>query len=456
MTEITTAPAASPETREGDLMRITRRRRTAAVALAATAALTMSGCLAGDGGGESGGESDSEVLIYASMDPPVIEGLQKALDAKAEGEDFTVKIEAVEDINSLIMQRIQAGDTPDIAMIPQPGVVRDVVERAETTIPLDDVVDTAALEESMTPGTLEVGAVDDTPYGLLVSMNVKSLVFYNKPAWEKAGYPIPATLDELNQLTEQIKADGETPWCMGIEDGGATGWAATDWFEELIMKYGGSEDYNAWVAHEIPFDSDLVRQAADEFETLLFPEGNTLGGQQAIASTNFGNAANPMFKTQPDCWMYKQGSFMTGFFTESAGVKDLDKEVGVFGFPPAEEGGENPVLGGGDMAVMMTDDEPTGTVMEWLSEPEIGEEAAPISSFISPHTTFDTELYPTELTKEMADVAYNSTAFLFDGSDQMPGEVGAGTFWKEITAWISGQTDLDTALQNIDESWPSS
>lgn len=437
-------------------MRITRRRRTAAVALAATAALTMSGCLAGDGGGESGGESDSEVLIYASMDPPVIEGLQKALDAKAEGEDFTVKIEAVEDINSLIMQRIQAGDTPDIAMIPQPGVVRDVVERAETTIPLDDVVDTAALEESMTPGTLEVGAVDDTPYGLLVSMNVKSLVFYNKPAWEKAGYPIPATLDELNQLTEQIKADGETPWCMGIEDGGATGWAATDWFEDLIMKYGGAEDYNAWVAHEIPFDSDLVRQAADEFETLLFPEGNTLGGQQAIASTNFGNAANPMFKTQPDCWMYKQGSFMTGFFTESAGVKDLDKEVGVFGFPPAEEGGENPVLGGGDMAVMMTDDEPTGTVMEWLSEPEIGEEAAPISSFISPHTTFDTELYPTELTKEMADVAYNSTAFLFDGSDQMPGEVGAGTFWKEITAWISGQTDLDTALQNIDESWPSS
>ena len=437
-------------------MRITRRRRTAVVALAATAALTMSGCLAGDGGGESGGESDSEVLIYASMDPPVIEGIQKALDAKAEGEDFTVRIEAVEDINSLIMQRIQAGDTPDIAMIPQPGVVKDVVDRAETTVPLDDVVDTAALEESMTPGTLEVGAVDGTPYGLLVSMNVKSLVFYNKPAWEEAGYPTPATIDELEQLTEQIKADGGTPWCMGIEDGGSTGWPATDWFEDLIMKYGGAEDYNAWVAHEIPFDSDLVRQAADEFETLLFPEGNSLGGQQAIASTNFGNAANPMFKSQPDCWMYKQGSFMTGFFTESAGVQDLDKEVGVFGFPPVEEGGENPVLGGGDMAVMMTDDEPTGTVMEWLAEPEIGEEAAPNSSFISPHTTFDTELYPTELTKQMADVAYNSTAFLFDGSDQMPGEVGAGTFWKEITAWISGQEDLDTALQNIDESWPSS
>ena len=454
MTEITTGAfgVARPE---GDLMRITRRRRTAAVAVAATAALTMSGCLAGDGGGESGGESDSEVLIYASMDPPVIDGLQKALDAKAEGEDFTVKIEAVEDINSLIMQRIQAGETPDIAMIPQPGVVRDVVDRAETTIPLDDVVDTAALEESMTPGTLEVGTVDGTPYGLLVSMNVKSLVFYNKPAWEEAGYPTPATIDELNDLTEQIKADGNVPWCMGIEDGGGTGWAATDWFEDLVMRYGGAEGYNSWVEHETPFDSELVREAAAEFEELLFTEGNVLGGQEAIASTNFGNAANPMFKEEPDCWLYKQGSFITGFFPEAV-TADLDANVGVFGFPPAEAGGENPVLGGGDLAVMFDDSEATKGVMALMAAEDFGSEAAPNSSFISPHKTFDTSLYPDELTRSYADVAYSSTAFLFDGSDQMPGEVGAGSFWEEMTAWIGDQQDLDTTLTNIDESWPDS
>jgi alpha-glucoside transport system substrate-binding protein len=435
-------------------MRITKRRRWAAVALATTVALTMSGCLAG--GGDDEGDSGNEVLVWLSVDPPVAEGLETALTERAEGEGITVKVEVVEDINSLIMQRIQAGETPDIAMIPQPGVVRDVVARADTTVPLEDMLDMAALEETITPGTLDAGAVDGTPYGLLVSMNVKSLVFYNKPAWEEAGYPIPATIDELNQLTEQIKADGNTPWCMGIEDGGGTGWAATDWMEDLIMRYGGAEEYNAWVAHETPFDSEVVREAAAEFEELLFTEGNTLGGREGIASTNFGTASNPMFKAQPDCWMYKQGSFMTGFFQESAGVEDLDAEVGVFGFPPVEEGGENPVLGGGDMAVAMTDNDATAQVMEWLADPEIGNEAAPNSSFISPHTTFDTSLYPTELTKQMADVAYNSTAFLFDGSDQMPGEVGAGSFWREMTAWISDQQDLDTTLQNIDDSWPAS
>ena len=122
--------------------------------------------------------------------------------------------------------------------------------------PLDDVVDMAALEESMVPGTLDSGTIDDQLYGLLVSMNVKSLVFYNKKAWDEAGYEAPQSIDELNALTEQIKADGGTPWCMGIEDGAGTGWPATDWIEDLVMRYGGADGYNEWVSHEVPFDSD--------------------------------------------------------------------------------------------------------------------------------------------------------------------------------------------------------
>jgi alpha-glucoside transport system substrate-binding protein len=188
----------------------------------------------------------------------------------------------------------------------------------------------------------------------------------------------------------------------------------------------------------------------------MFTDGNVLGGRKAIASTNFGTAGNPMFdKGGPGCWMYKQGSFITGFFPKSA-TSDLDANVGVFGFPPAEAGGENPVLGGGDMAVMLDDSDSTKEAMKILSETDTGNEAAKMSSFISPHKDFDPSNYPNDLTRSYAKVATDSTAFLFDGSDQMPGEVGAGSFWKDMTAWISGQEDLDTALTNIDQSWPSS
>ncbi len=434
-------------------MRFPVKKSTTLLGVAALAAsLSLSACGGDDGGG--GGSDGDTVTIWSSVDQPVQDGLLKALEAKVSGDGIKIDWKKVENINQLIMTKIQAGDTPDIAFIPQPGVVKDMVS-LDAIKPLDDVVSQAD-KDSMVPGTLDAGTVDDKLYGLLVSANVKGLIFYPKKAWEAAGYPTSVdSIDDLNALTEQIKADGNTPWCMGIESDTATGWPATDWFETLVAKYGGVDGYNSWVTHETPFDSDVVRQAAAEFEELMFTDGNVLGGREAIASTNFGTAGNPMFDAKPGCWMYNQGSFITGFFPKPV-VADLDGSVGVMGFPPAEAGGDNPVIGGGDMATLLNDSDNAKTVMAALAATDIGNDAAPTSSFISPHTDFDASLYPNDLTRSYAEVISGTTAFLFDGSDQMPGEVGAGTFWKDMTAWISGQEDLDTALKNIDDSWPSS
>lgn len=430
-------------------MRSNARGRSKLMATAVVGALTLTA--AGCGGGDDEAD-DKTVTIWSSVDAPVKDGLEKVLSEKAEAEGYTIEWESVDAIDQLIMTKLQANDTPDIALIPQPGVVRNIVARGGGE-PLNDVVDMDALEASMVPGTLDAGMVEDELYGLLVSMNVKSLVFYNKKAWDEAGYEAPESIDELNALTEQIKADGGIPWCMGIESEAATGWPATDWFEDLVMRYGGPDVYNQWVTHEVPFDSEAVRESAAEFEELMFTEGNVLGGREAITSTAFQTAGNPMFDAEPGCWLYKQGSFITGFFPEEV-TADLEANVGVFGFPAAEAGGDNPVLGGGDLAVMFDDSEATKAVMAMMSEEDFGTEAAPNSTFISPHKGFDVSLYPNELTRTYADVAYNATAFLFDGSDQMPGEVGAGSFWSEMTAWIAGDQDLDTTLTNIDESWP--
>lgn len=429
--------------------------------IGATTLLT-SACLSSgssDDAGSSGGatvDDDKVVEIWTSMDQPVVDGLQKGLDAKLAGTGITAKWSKVENINQLIITKIQANDVPDIALIPQPGVVADIAKRGKLT-PLNDVVDMAALEKSMVPGTLEAGTVDGKLDGLLVSMNIKSLVFYPKKPWEAAGYKAPTGFAELEALTEQIKKDktATAPWCLGIGSDAATGWPATDWFEDLVMRYGGADEYNQWVTNEIKFDSPLVRQAAAEFEKIAFTEGNVLGGRKSIASNGFGTAGNPMFDASPGCMMYKQGSFITGFFPKNIQA-DLDNQVGVFGFPPAEAGGENPVLGGGDLATLLEDTPSGRTVMQKLSEGDVGVIAAKTSSFISPHKAFDTVNYPGSLTKAYAEVAYSSTAFLFDGSDAMPGAVGAGSFWKEMTAWISGQTSLDDALKNIDASWPAS
>lgn len=429
-------------------------RKAGLAASVAAACLLTTGCLGSGSGGGGDTESDGTVTIWTSMDQPVVDGLEKSLEEKASEAGIEVEWERVTGIDKLIMTKLNASDKPDIAVVPQPGVVANIVKRGGAQ-PLDDVLDMGALEESMLPGVVEAGTVDGQYYGLQVNSNVKSIVFYPKKAWEEAGYPTPASLDELSQLTEQIKSDGGTPWCLGIFSEGSVGWPATDWIEDLVARFGGEEVYNQWVDGEVKFDSPEVREAAEWFETNVLAEGNVPGGRRGVASTDFGVAGNPMFEDEPGCWMLKQGTFITGFFPDDV-QQNLDEEVGVFGFPPLESGGENYVVGGGDLATMLSDDEDTKEVMKMLSETDIGAEAAKSGAYISPHADFDPSSYPNEIMRTAYTTATEAEAFLFDGSDQMPGEVGAGTFWSEMTAWVSGDTDLGTALQNIDASWPAS
>lgn len=188
-----------------------RNRKAGLAATVAAMSLLTTGCLGGGSGGSD--EGDDTVTIWTSMDAPVVDGLRTTLEEKASEAGIDVKWERVTGIDKLIMTKLEASDKPDIAVLPQPGVVANVVKR-DGAFPLDDVLDMGALEESVFPGIIDAGTVDGEYYGLQINASVKSVVFYPKKAWEEAGYPTPESLDELTELTEQIKSDGGTPWCL--------------------------------------------------------------------------------------------------------------------------------------------------------------------------------------------------------------------------------------------------
>jgi len=268
------------------------------------------------------------------------------------------------------------------------------------------------------------------------------------------GYTVPKTVAELEALTEKIKADGTPPWCVGIESAAATGWPATDWIEEFVLRYGGPETYDKWTKHEIPFTDPVVKQAATEFEKLALADGNVFGGRKGVVSNAFATAANPMFQNPPKCFLHRQGNFITqkGFFPDAVRTK-LDTDVGVFQLPGTSPD-SRPVLGGGDLAGAFSKDDDTKKVLEFITSDKFNG-GTKEGSYISPHKTFDLNQYPDNTTKTIAKLAYESTIFRFDGSDLMPGAVGAGSFWRGMTAWISGQKNLDQTLKDIDQSWPS-
>jgi alpha-glucoside transport system substrate-binding protein len=438
-------------------MRI-RSSLTATATLGAVAVLTA-GCLSeggGGGGGGGGGNTSNTIEVMYAFAGEQEAGFKKEVDAWAKDNDVTVKYSQTGNFNQLINTRVQGNDAPDVALFPQPGIMRQLADR-DLLLDLSDVVDKGD-QDAMIQDFLKIGQADDKLYAVPMSVNVKSIVFYPKQGIQAAGLSSPPeTLDDLMALTDKVAGTGTTPWCFGIESEAATGWPATDWVENLMLINYGSDVYNQWVNHEIPFNDPKVLDVLNQMDELLLADGHTNGGRQSIASSNFNTAANPMFDNPPGCYMYRQGNFVAtkGNFPDEV-IADIDNRVGVFPMP-GKTAEDKPVLGGGDLAgIFSKDNDSAKKLVQFLASKDFGTNGyAANGTWFSPRTDFDTSLYANDVMKSIGDIAYGATQFVFDGSDQMPGEVGSGSFWREMTAWISGQEDAKTALDNIESSWPS-
>jgi alpha-glucoside transport system substrate-binding protein len=431
-----------------------------AVVVAAVAMLFASACLSesGSSGGSSGGKSgggDKQIEIMYGFGGDQSKGFTGAMKQFEQQSGIKIKYtDASQSFDTLIRPRVQGNNPPDIALFPQPGLMLDFAKQGKLQ-DLSTMLDINSLKSQLVPGVLDVATQDNKVYGFPVNFNVKSLVWYPKKAWQAKGYKAPTTIAELESLTNQIKADGTAPWCVGIESAGATGWVATDWIEDFVLRYGGTQKYDQWVKHEIKFTDPVVVQAANEFEKLALDDGNVFGGRKSVVSTNFGVAMNPEFQDPPKCYLHKQGNFVLqkGFLTEKI-RQNVDQEVGVFQLPGVDANSK-PLLVGGDMAGAFSSDDDTKKALEFMASPQFKFSNIATATWLSAFKGFDLNNYPNEITKEVAKLAYSSTESRFDGSDTMPGAVGAGSFWKDMTAWISGQKNLDEALKDIDDSWPT-
>jgi alpha-glucoside transport system substrate-binding protein len=288
--------------------------------------------------------------------------------------------------------------------------------------------------------------------GLFHRFNAKSLVWYPKDDFEEAGYEIPETWEDLIALSDQILADGDAPWCVGIESQAATGWPATDWMEEFVLRTTSLENYDAWVRGELDFSSPEIMRAAETLGEVWFTEGYVYGGRPSIVSTFFGDAPAPMFEEPPKCWLHKQGNFITGFFPpEAVAGEDYD----FFYLPGIDEEYGKPFLIAGDIFAMFNDRPEVRAFMEYLTLPESASGWLETGGALAAHKTATPEMYGVDLERGIAELVTEATGFRFDGSDLMPGEVGAGSFWKGMTDWVSGSADLETVMAEIDASWPT-
>jgi alpha-glucoside transport system substrate-binding protein len=354
-----------------------------------------------------------------------------------------------------IVISVQAGSPPDIAMFPQPGLARDLAARG-SLVPLDEATrqwfeeNFAAGESWADLATFEGPDGGEHIYGIFFGTDVKSLVWYVPEQFEEAGYDIPETMEELKALTDQIVADGGTPWCIGLGSGAATGWPATDWVEDLMLRTQPPEAYDRWVTNEMPFDDPAVIRAIEEYGHFARNDAYVVGGTQAVATTDFRDSPDGLFEFPPSCYMHKQASFIPNFFPD-------DVEVGVdvdFFYFPAYAGEDlgKPILGSGGLVAMTADSPAARAFLAFLQTPFAHEVQIAQGQFLTPHLEANPEAYASDSQRALGDILTSATTFRFDGSDLMPGEIGTSAFWTAMVDYTTGAS-AEAAAQAVQSRW---
>ena len=449
------------------MMAVTRsgsRSRRVVVPVAATVTLVMLGASLTTCGG--GGEA-SPVTVFTPETGRELAVARQVLTEFGEDHGIAIEVEGTRDFESLIESQIAAGDPPDIGLYAQPGTVRGLAaedELAAISEANEDLVRANAdptLAELVTTDGGESGPDDDEILAIPVKADLKSLVWYSPGVFAEHGYDVPDTFEGFGDLVQQMAADGNPAFCVGLRSGDSSGWPLTDWVEDFLLRVEDPEVYDQWVAHEIPFDDPRVVAAAEMVVGLWRQDGVVFGGPEAAVVTDFGDAALPVL--DGECMMVRGANFQ-GVSWPAGTTFGPDGDVDAFVLPGSAEH-PNVALTGGQFAAPFDDRPEVRQVLDYLASPEYAEDVVRIAyrgddplaragSFLAAAETLPLSHYPEGLSRDIAQARRSAGPVRFDASDRMPRIVGSGTFWSAAIDVTLGTESVATAFAEVEASWP--
>lgn len=439
----------------------------AVLALAFTAACSNSSSSSGEGGGSAApltgdcvkyqayaGSSGTTVTMFASIRSPESDSLEKSWAEFSSCTGIKISYEGSPDFESQIQVRVTGGNAPDLAIIPQPGVLAQMVKTGKVVRP---PAQTEANQAKWSPIWKTYGSVNGTFYAAPMSANMKSLVWYSPKAFKEAGHQVPKTWAELMALSDKIAGSGTTkPWCGGIGSGTATGWPATDWLEEIVLGTHGGEVYDQWVSHQVKFSDPKIAAAMQTVAGwMLNPAwvNGGIGDVKSIATTTFQDAGAPILTNK--CAMLQQASFYAAQWPKGTKIGP-DGDIFAFQLPAVNPAVPNPVEGGGEFVAAFAGRPEVQAVQNYLSSSEWASSRVKITSgWVSANQGVDKSLYTDPIDQLSAAALTDPAAtFRFDASDLMPAAVGAGAEWKALTAWFAEGQAIPKVAADIDAAWP--
>jgi alpha-glucoside transport system substrate-binding protein len=389
---------------------------------------------------------DETVTIFASILDQEADEMQAGWHYFEECTGINIEYEGTAQFEADMKVRVDGGTAPDIALFPQPGLMSNF---KDDLVPASEEL-SALATEGWSEDWLAYGTIDGQLYAAPNSANAKSFIWYSPQFFADNGYTVPTTWDELIALSDTIAAAGTTPWCAGFESGGATGWPGTDWIEDIVLREG-TDVYDQWVNHEIPFNDPQIVSAIDKAGTVLQNPDYVFNGPDTISSTAFQTAGHPILDNE--CAFYRMASFYGAMWPEDTVVAE-DGDVFAFRFPETNAG-DNTMLVGGEFVAAFSDSEATEATRQYLASELYHSTRLQTGPWSTAQQGVDASVATTPVNVFATEILTDPAVTVrFDGSDLMPGEVGASSFWTGIVEWADGAKTSQQMADDIEASWP--
>ncbi|MGN9756199.1 ABC transporter substrate-binding protein [Streptomyces sp. SD31] len=435
--------------------RTSRAARTAAAVAAGALALSLTACGGDDNdssGNEQGGtgqETGSTITLPKlngeSLEVAAVwtgaeqDNFKKVLAEfeKRTGAKVTF-VPAQDPIINFLGSKVAGGQPPDIAMLPQPGAIKQAVDKKWAKPLGADAV--KELQANYSQGWQDIGKVDNKQYGVYYKAANKSLIWYNNAVFENAGATEPKTWDELLTTAQTVYDSGVTPFSVG----GAEGWTLTDWFENIYLSQAGPEKYDQLAKHEIKWTDASVKNALTTLAQVWGKKDYVAGGATGALQTDFPASVTQTFTggDQPKAAMVYEGDFAQVNITQAKAEVGTDAKV----FPFPAVGDTAPVVSGGDAAVILQDSKAAQALATFLASPDAATIQAKLGGYLSPNKNVDNSAYPNDVQRKIAKALIDSgDDFRFDMSDQAPqafgGTPGKGE-WKALQDFLKNPSDI--------------
>jgi alpha-glucoside transport system substrate-binding protein len=401
------------------------------------------------------GYKGKTVTIFGSILSPESDSLNKSWAQFDKCTGITIKYTGSNTFESDLPVKVNGGNAPNLAIIPQPGLLAQMVNTGAAKKP---PAQTVKNEAAWSAAWKSYGSVKGTFYAAPMSANMKSLVWYSPKYFAAHNYTIPTTWTQLLALAAKITSDknGAKAFCGGINSGTASGWPATDWLEEAVLGSYGGQVYDDWISHKIKFASPQIENAMKTVASYMQNPAWVnagFGNIKTIATTTFQNAGVPILKNK--CAMLQQASFYEAQWAKGTTVGPKG-DVMAFYLPAVNPSIPTPVEGGGEFVTAFSTDGATQAVQNYLSTAAWAESRIKVApGWVSANEKVDQSLYTDPIDKLSAKYLTDPKAtFRFDASDLMPAAVGSGAEWKAMVDWFGSGKSIDSVAKEIDAAWP--